>query len=54
MKNSKSTAKKKEKGFKNLRCKYCDDIVNRVDVNAVAVTCSACTHKLVEGQILDY
>jgi len=41
------------KGFKKLQCKYCDDICQKVDVNATAVTCLRCVSKLVNGQQLE-
>ncbi len=39
--------------YKKLQCKYCDRISQRVDINAVAVTCWKCTHDLVNGKILE-
>jgi hypothetical protein len=41
------------KGFKKLQCKYCDDVCQKVDVNATAVTCFRCVSKLVNGQRLE-
>lgn len=41
------------KGFKKLQCKYCDEICQKVDVNAEAVTCYKCVSKLVNGQRLE-
>ena len=41
------------KGFKKLQCKYCDEICQKVDVNATAVTCYKCVSKLVNGQVLE-
>jgi len=39
--------------YKKMACKYCESIVERVDSNSVAVTCSKCTFKLCEGIDLD-
>jgi len=39
--------------FHVLKCKYCGTAVPRCDIRAVKVTCSMCTHKLVEGKILE-
>jgi len=41
------------KGFKKLQCKYCEEICERVDEKATAVTCSLCVSKLVNGQQLE-
>lgn len=41
------------KGFKKLQCKYCDNVSERVDINATAITCWQCTSKLVNGQVLE-
>lgn len=41
------------KGYKQLQCKYCDNISDRVDVKADAITCWKCTQKLVGGQHLE-
>lgn len=41
------------RGYKKLQCKYCDNICQRVDINATAVTCWQCTSKLVHGQHLE-
>ena len=41
------------RGFKKLQCKYCDEICQKVDVNATAVTCFRCVSKLVNGQQLE-
>jgi hypothetical protein len=41
------------KGFKKLQCKYCDNICERVDNNATAITCWQCTSKLVNGKVLE-
>jgi hypothetical protein len=51
MKNSKSTAP--PKGYKKLQCKYCDEICQRVDEKATAITCYLCVSKLVNGHILE-
>jgi len=42
--------KEKQKGFKTLGCKYCNNPVERVDINSIAVTCSRCTHRLSVGE----
>ena len=41
------------RGYKKLQCKYCDEICQRVDAKATAVTCWKCTSKLVHGQHLE-
>ena len=51
MKNSKSTAP--PKGYKKLQCKYCDEICQRVDEKAIAITCYRCVSKLVNGHVLE-
>ena len=48
---SKSTAP--PKGFKRLQCKYCDNVSERVDAKATAITCWECTSKLVNGKHLE-
>ena len=50
-KNTKSSTS--PKGFKKLQCKYCDEICNRVDEKATAITCYKCVSKLVHGQQLE-
>ena len=50
MKKNKVT---KNNGYKKLQCKYCDRICQRVDVNAVKVTCWKCTSDLVNGKVLE-
>jgi ribosomal protein S27E len=45
--------KNKIKGFKQMQCKYCEEISPRVDENATAVTCWKCTMKLVNGETLE-
>jgi len=50
-KNTKSSTA--PRGFKKLQCKYCDDICQKVDINATAVTCFRCVSKLVNGQQLE-
>lgn len=44
---------KPAKGFKRLQCKYCDNVSERVDEKADAITCWKCTMKLVNGEILE-
>jgi ribosomal protein S27E len=50
-------AKKKSsstpRGFKKLKCKFCDNVSDRVDNNATAITCWQCTQKLVNGEHLE-
>ena len=41
------------KGFKKLQCKYCEEICQRVDEKAEAITCYICVSKLVNGQQLE-
>ena len=41
------------RGYKKLQCKYCDNICERVDAKADAVTCYQCVSKLVNGQHLE-
>ena len=41
------------RGYKKLQCKYCDDICERVDINADAITCYKCVIKLTDGKILE-
>ena len=45
--------KQPAKGFKRLQCKYCDNVSERVDEKASAVTCWRCTQKLVNGEFLE-
>jgi hypothetical protein len=35
-------SKKRALGFKQLACKQCGNIVNKVDIQADAITCSDC------------
>ena len=41
------------RGYKKMQCKYCDEICQRVDEKATAITCSLCVSKLVNGQTLE-
>jgi ribosomal protein S27E len=41
------------KGFKRLQCKYCENVSERVDEKATAITCWECTQKLVDGKVLE-
>jgi ribosomal protein S27E len=50
---SKSKSTPPPKGFKRLQCKYCDNVSERVDEKATAITCWQCTSKLVNGQVLE-
>jgi len=49
----KSKSRSTIRGYKRLQCKYCDDICERVDVNADAITCSVCVQRMTEGVILE-
>jgi ribosomal protein S27E len=49
----KSRSTKPPKGYKKLQCKYCENVCERVDEKADAVTCWQCTSKLVSGQHLE-
>jgi len=51
MKRKKSS--KPPRGFKQLQCKYCENICERVDVKADAITCWQCTQRLVDGDYLE-
>ena len=44
---------KKNSGYKKLQCKYCDRIVERVDLNAVKVTCWKCTSDSANGRLFE-
>jgi hypothetical protein len=41
------------RGYKQLKCKYCEHICDRVDNNADAITCYKCVIQLVDGKILE-
>ena len=41
------------RGYKKLQCKYCDNICERVDINADAITCSVCVQRMTEGVVLE-
>jgi len=41
------------RGYKSLKCKYCNNISERVDNNATAITCWKCTQRLVNGEELE-
>ena len=45
--------KQPAKGFKKMQCKYCDNVSERVDEKATAITCWKCTTKLVNGETLE-
>jgi hypothetical protein len=53
MKETRKTSSPTPKGYKKMQCKYCDEICQRVDEKATAVTCWKCVSKLVNGQILE-
>jgi hypothetical protein len=36
----------KIKGYKKLDCKLCGETVQKVDIDATAITCSACVQRL--------
>lgn len=40
-------------GYKTLQCKYCENICERVDLKATAITCWKCTQRLVNGEYLE-
>ena len=42
-------SKKRTLGFKNLACKSCGEVVNNVDIDADAITCSDCVQKDLNG-----
>lgn len=42
-------SKKRTLGFKQLACKGCSEIVNKVDMEASAITCSNCVQKELNG-----
>ena len=50
-KNTKSSLT--PRGYKKMQCKYCDNVCQRVDSKATAVTCWECTSKLVAGKHLE-
>ena len=41
------------RGYKQLKCKYCEHICDRVDNNADAITCSVCVQRMTEGVVLE-
>ena len=43
----------KNRGFKKMKCKYCEYVSDKVDARATGYTCWKCTCKLVNGQILE-
>jgi hypothetical protein len=45
--------KKAVRGYQILQCKYCDNVCDRVDINADAITCSVCVQRMTEGKILE-
>ena len=42
-------SKKRALGFKQLACKGCDTIVQKVDLEADSITCSSCVQKELNG-----
>jgi hypothetical protein len=42
-------SKQRALGFKQLACKSCGEIVEKVDMNADAITCSNCVQKELNG-----
>ena len=51
--SKKSKSRSTIRGYKKLQCKYCDVVCERVDINADAITCSACVQRMTEGKILE-
>jgi hypothetical protein len=49
----KTKSTKPPKGYKRLQCKYCENISDRVNATADAITCWQCTLKLVNGHVLE-
>lgn len=49
----KSSSAPAPRGYKKLQCKYCDNVCQRVDQKADAVTCFQCVSKLVNGHHLE-
>jgi hypothetical protein len=46
---SKSSGPRGNRTSQTLNCKYCDEAVKNVDVNATAITCYKCVMKLCRG-----
>ena len=42
-------SKKRALGFKQLACKICSTIVEKVDIKADAITCSSCVQRELNG-----
>lgn len=42
-------SKKRSSGFKQLACRSCSAIVNKVDLEADSITCSNCVQKELNG-----
>ena len=42
-------SKQRALGFKQVACKGCGEIVEKVDMNADAITCSNCVQKELNG-----
>ena len=42
-------SKQRALGFKQLACKGCGEIVNKVDMQADSITCSNCVQKELNG-----
>jgi len=42
-------SKQRALGFKQLACKSCGEIVDKVDMNADSITCSNCVQKELNG-----
>lgn len=42
-------SKRRSSGFKQLACKGCSAIVDKVDLEAEAITCSRCVQKELNG-----
>jgi len=43
----------KNRGFKKMKCKYCEYVSDKVDARSTGYTCWRCTCKLVNGQHLE-
>jgi hypothetical protein len=42
-------SKKRTEGFKNLACKGCGNVIEKVDVAADSITCSDCVQRELNG-----
>ena len=46
---TKSSGPRGNRSSQTLNCKYCDEPVKTVDINATAITCYKCVMKLCNG-----